>query len=252
VIGVKAPSFQFYPGDWLRDTQVLSATARGAWISILVAMWDRKPRGHFSGSVRELSRVMGTSEAETEAVLVEFECHDTCDLKRDGNGFVTLVSRRMVRDEKERGLTRVRVKKHRACNADVTPVKRESTVPLHSSSSSSGTSYLSPPTPIGGVSEGEIRFAPMTELLVASGKVGEAMKPRDVATIWRNVVEGQAPSARPDDDGFLDHLRATLAGHTGRIGAMGSWLAARAVEFAGKKTAGAAGADGFGPPVEAM
>ena len=139
---MKAPAFQFYPGDWLRDTNVLSATARGVWISLLVAMWDRSPRGKLKGTTAEICRITGASEAEVSSAFEEFSMHNICDLERSGNGVVTLTSRRMVRDEKERGNTRSRVQKHRSKTAGVTDVKHESNSPLHSSSSSSGTTYL--------------------------------------------------------------------------------------------------------------
>lgn len=142
----KLPAMQFYPGDWLKDTSVLSATARGVWISILVAMWDRSPRGVITASVPAYARLCGASEEEILASFSEMETHNIPDLKRESNGDVTLKSRRMIRDQKDREKTADRVAKHRHntdarldCNGDVTRLSLASS----SSSSSSGTSYLS-------------------------------------------------------------------------------------------------------------
>lgn len=44
----KEPSFQFYPGDWIKDPElsICSATARGVWIDVLCLAWECTPRGY--------------------------------------------------------------------------------------------------------------------------------------------------------------------------------------------------------------
>ena len=44
----KRPAFQFYPGDWLRDTGLrsCSAAARGLWMDILCFMHKGSPYGY--------------------------------------------------------------------------------------------------------------------------------------------------------------------------------------------------------------
>lgn len=46
----KRPAFQFYPGDWLRDTALRSCPieARGLWADLLCLMHDGQPYGHLA------------------------------------------------------------------------------------------------------------------------------------------------------------------------------------------------------------
>lgn len=45
---VKRPAFQFYPGDWLRSTDLRSCSvgARGLWIDMICLMHEGTPYGH--------------------------------------------------------------------------------------------------------------------------------------------------------------------------------------------------------------
>ena len=175
----KSPSFHFYPGDWIQDTRPLSLAAKGAWIDILCAMWRSQIRGTLSLSWVGYSRLIGATVDQTKAVITELVDLDVCDYEINGKEpgsitpnqtlsghsaerateIITLTSRRMVRDDKERKDTRERVSKHRkksasesgngecnngsngtcngVCNGDVT-------VPLSFSSSSSGNTNVLP------------------------------------------------------------------------------------------------------------
>ena len=60
------PSYQFYPGDWRRDTalQACSIAARGLWIEMMNVMHDGEPYGHLTAggvpiSDQELARMVG-------------------------------------------------------------------------------------------------------------------------------------------------------------------------------------------------
>ena len=148
--------------------------AKGAWIDILCAMWRSQIRGRLSLSWVGYSRLIGATVDQTKAVISELVDLGVCDCEIDDlpvsvlqntpcNGHVTegvtervtLVSRRMVRDEEDRENNRLRVSRHRkkqgkqagngecnagcnaACNGDVT-------VPLSYSSSSSGNTSVLP------------------------------------------------------------------------------------------------------------
>ena len=132
----KLPAFQFYPRDWLSDPQLRGAshTTKGIWIDILCLMWEAPDRGRLVGSRAELTRMVGATPEDFDLFLVEVERLKFADVTL-GNTEVTLENRRMVRDEKARHLTRLRVAKHRSnapCNTNVT-------VPSSSSSSSSSS-----------------------------------------------------------------------------------------------------------------
>lgn len=102
---MKRPSFQFYPGDWRRDTPLQSCSigARGLWIEMMCLMHDGTPYGHLRVHAKDilppiLARMVGVSLPELEGYLEEL-----CDagvLARTESG--TIYSKRMVRDEEIR------------------------------------------------------------------------------------------------------------------------------------------------------
>lgn len=71
-----------------------------------------------TGSYEELARLVGCESAEVARCVAELKRTNTADVTL-GNGFVTLVSRRLKRELSDREKTRLRVQRHR-CNADVT------------------------------------------------------------------------------------------------------------------------------------
>jgi hypothetical protein len=101
----KRPAFQFYPGDWRRDTglQTCSLAARGLWIEMICLMHDGEPYGHLrvgAKSITEdvLARLVGESGPRVRQLIAELEDAGVCSRREDG----TLFSRRMVRDEQVR------------------------------------------------------------------------------------------------------------------------------------------------------
>ena len=99
---IKRPAFQFYPGDWLRETslRLCSVGARGLWIDMMCLMHQAEPYGHLviNGkglSENPLARIEGVSVEEVRGYLEELETAGV--FSRDENGVI--FSRRMVRDE---------------------------------------------------------------------------------------------------------------------------------------------------------
>ncbi len=139
----KNPAFLFYPKDWLSDTELQqsAASTRGIWTNLLSHMWFSQERGMVSGTVQELCRLGACTEPEW---LIFYE--QNCRLKFSDvtfcDGIVTVKNRRMMREEKERESTRLRVVRHR---------KRESnanvTIPLPVPSTPSTPSSVLPPSP---------------------------------------------------------------------------------------------------------
>jgi len=133
----KSPAFQFYPNDWSRDLEEHPLEIEGAWIRICCKLWWSETRGILAKTMEQWAKILRTNKVDAERLITYIENEQIGDVKRNGNGYVTLVSRRMVRDEKTRELTRLRVYKHRnkeTCNADVT---HDVTQMKHGSSSSS-------------------------------------------------------------------------------------------------------------------
>jgi hypothetical protein len=94
----------------------------------------------------EYGRMLGCGADEAQGVIDELARLHICDSVTDGNGTVTLINRRMAREEKERQQGRIRVVRHRDgqkkrdCNTDVTPPSSSS------SSTSSSKERRIPPT----------------------------------------------------------------------------------------------------------
>lgn len=129
----KAPADQFYYGDWLRDPalQACCASTRGIWINLLSHMWFAEPRGKLTGDHDSLCRLGGCSREEMDTFVDENYVHKFADVTFC-NKNVTVINRRMYREDQKRRKTRRRVEKHREqkkaeeecngqCNADVTP-----------------------------------------------------------------------------------------------------------------------------------
>jgi hypothetical protein len=114
----KNPAFQWYPNDYLRDTRILSLSARGAWADMLNFMWYSNERGILTGTHEQFSRMLSCSILEIENVFNELNVTKVADVT-NCNGLVTVINRRMLREEKERKSTRLRVQKFRngECNA---------------------------------------------------------------------------------------------------------------------------------------
>ena len=156
----KRPAFQFYPGDWLRDTGLrsCSAAARGLWMDILCFMHEGSPYGYLKVNHKvilapNLARMCGLTLQETEGCLAELAEAGVFETDEEG----VIFSRRMIRDEELRN-------KRAACghlggnptlkdNPKVgvclsTEVKQKPT-PSSSSSSSSSSSNTSTKVEVG-------------------------------------------------------------------------------------------------------
>ena len=101
----KRPAFQFYPGDWLRDTGLrsCSAAARGLWMDILCFMHEGSPYGYLKVNHKvilapNLARMCGLTLQETQGCLAELAEAGVFETDEEG----VIFSRRMIRDEELR------------------------------------------------------------------------------------------------------------------------------------------------------
>jgi hypothetical protein len=99
---VKRPSFQFYPGDYRRDTalRLCSIAARGLWWDLVCLMHEGEPYGHLTVGGKPMSdedaaRMVQVDLKTYRRLLAELESRNVAS--RSGDGAV--YSRRMVRDE---------------------------------------------------------------------------------------------------------------------------------------------------------
>lgn len=141
----KAPAFQFYPGDWLRDSiSGCSIAAQGLWLRIMFIMHDSERYGYLIVNGRpmtgeEIARRCGVSQKEYDRLLQELFHAGVPSFDETGE---FIYSRRMVRDFEAREYERTRKAKQREIPSDVPAVSQESpeNVPSLSHSSSSSTS----------------------------------------------------------------------------------------------------------------
>lgn len=121
----KAPAYQHYIKDYVIDTRSLSLAEKGAWSDLLNFMWHSKNRGTITEDWMGYSRILGTTIEQTKTVISELIAKGICNAIIDGenvtcnanvtncNKKVTLINRRMYREEQIRINTRLRVGKHR-------------------------------------------------------------------------------------------------------------------------------------------
>lgn len=102
---MKRPSFQFYPGDWLKDAalRMVSVGARGLWVDMICYMHQGSPYGHLKVNSKvvtevQLARMVGGELGEVKSWLNELYESGVYSLAEDGAMF----SRRMVKDEELR------------------------------------------------------------------------------------------------------------------------------------------------------
>lgn len=110
---------KFFVGDWRRDPKVamLSASGRGVWLEMILTMHDLSDY-KIEGTVREIARMCHLDMAEVQSALQELERHEVAEVewRNDsvtGDAIVTVVSRRLEREEKTRSDARERQKKYR-------------------------------------------------------------------------------------------------------------------------------------------
>lgn len=98
----KLPYMQFFPADYLRDTRCLSLAARGVWMDVLCTLWNAPKRGHKTLTLEGWAGEIGKPETEVSALLLDLESNGTGKFIHETDGKLTIISRRMIRDERER------------------------------------------------------------------------------------------------------------------------------------------------------
>jgi len=109
----KLPFMPFFPSDYLRDTRCLSLAARGAWMDLLCTLWHAPKRGQRTLSLAGWAGEIGKSIEEVAPLLDELMSSEVGEISRENDGKITVMSRRMVRDERARKQARKRKQKQR-------------------------------------------------------------------------------------------------------------------------------------------
>jgi uncharacterized protein YdaU (DUF1376 family) len=94
----KQPYIPFYIGDYIKATRILPLAVRGAWVDLILNMWENPVRGELTGTYEDFSRMMSCTEEEARFAINLLMQKKTADITLHGDGTVTIVSRRMKRD----------------------------------------------------------------------------------------------------------------------------------------------------------
>ena len=106
----KAPSFQFYPGDWTRDLDDFDLEIEGAWIRLCCRLWWSPERGKMTKTLKEYAKILRKSEKKTMVILNFLLTKGISSGIILDNQNITIISRRMVKDN-ELSIIRQRVGK---------------------------------------------------------------------------------------------------------------------------------------------
>lgn len=132
----KNPAFQFYPNDWSRDLEEHPLEIEGAWIRICCKLWWSETRGKLTRTLEQWAKILRVYPQDAERIIEYINFQQIGDVITDANKNITLISRRMVREEKDREnncLRQKRFQDKRKHNGSITSISQDS-------SSSSSTS----------------------------------------------------------------------------------------------------------------
>lgn len=105
---------QFFSGDWLTEPTLTlcSPAARGVWIDLICVMHESGRVGELRGTTEQLARFARCSPADLTHALTELQTTGAADVTTR-NSVVTVICRRLKRDEKCRNDARLRKQKER-------------------------------------------------------------------------------------------------------------------------------------------
>lgn len=111
----KRPWFEFYPADWAQDLEEHPLEMEGAWIRIICKLWWSPTRGRAAKTIDQWARVLRTDVSHAKQILTYIKSEkigEISDNLTEPNAKITVVSRRMVREEKDREANRLRQQRY--------------------------------------------------------------------------------------------------------------------------------------------
>lgn len=158
----KAPAFQFYVLDYMDDADGLCAASNGIWIRMLCKLHRAKIRGEVTATFDSWCRKCNCTRDELENFFRENDVEEVADVTVSDE-IVTVKSRRMIRERKEREGAAKRQREYMSRRSNDGQVTNNDKNLTTLSSSSSSSSYKR--------REGEASFDPQdpTDRIAASG-----------------------------------------------------------------------------------
>ena len=115
---------------WQRDVDHHPLDIRGSWITICCRLWWASKRGELTLRPERWASLLYTDVDNANRIIDYLLDEKIADGKREANGYITVVSRRMIRDDKDRELNRLRQQRYyykTKPNANLTPPNRNLT-----------------------------------------------------------------------------------------------------------------------------
>lgn len=111
--------------DWLSDPelQCVSASSRGMWIDALCYMWEAPERGKLAGTPEEMAKLLRATNGDFTQFMNDVKRHKFATVTIRDNE-VTLINRRMFREQKSKENHALRQDKYRVrqkSDNEVTP-----------------------------------------------------------------------------------------------------------------------------------
>lgn len=117
---------KFFPQDYLYDTRILTPEERSLWMDLLCFMWNSTERGKIEATRQNVAQMAGLEWLRFNILIDSIKDKKVAEVT-DGNEKVTIISRRMLREENERESSRIRKRRYdeKHSNALVTRKKLE-------------------------------------------------------------------------------------------------------------------------------
>jgi len=94
----KQPYIPFYVGDYLKDTRILPLSVRGAWVDLILYMWESPVRGELIGTIEDFARLMSCEKSEATFALDLLKQKSIADFELLNNNQIKITSRKMKRE----------------------------------------------------------------------------------------------------------------------------------------------------------
>lgn len=94
----KQPYIPFYIGDYIKDTRKLPLAARGAWVDLLLFMWDEPEKGEITATIEEFAGMLSCTKSDCEFALRLLVEKKVCDHQKMPGEKIKIISRRMKKD----------------------------------------------------------------------------------------------------------------------------------------------------------
>jgi hypothetical protein len=105
------PGFFFYTGDWLKDTRVLTAALKGAWMDLLCVLHEHD--GQITWTLDDLATFWTVERRVGDAFVRDLSRLKIADVTEESRDKVTIICRKMKRAAIERESNRLRKQKER-------------------------------------------------------------------------------------------------------------------------------------------